>query len=252
MVTARQDLHVSINKTRNIYTIDDTLIRAGYVFLAFFLLGVAALARNWATIPDEKKPVSVTLVAAAVIPTAIFLSMGYLLRKRERIIASILGRLELALETSIQSLVASTGHSRAAVEHAIGVINRRNLGFYVWDRNTGVIADARLNRTMVSVDSCAHCGNQIGTTFPALANEIPKCPYCGTSLDVSHWNALKFKAIESIKNEKEHQAIMNGPGPGGEAAAHDFSIGIFVILLLLFWPGAVIYAAVKYNGGRRT
>lgn len=241
-----------MNNTRNIYTIDDTLIRAGYVFLVFSLLGVAALARNWATIPDEKKPVSATLVAAAAIPTAIFLTMGYLFRKRERIIASILGRLELALETSIQSLMASTGHSRAAVEHAVDVINRRNLGFYVWDRNSGVIADARLNRTMVSVDSCAHCGSKIGTTFPALASEIPECPYCGTPLDVSHWNALKFKAIESIKNEKQPTAGVNGPGPRGGAAAQDFSIGLFVILLMLFWPGAVIYAVVKYNGGRRT
>ncbi len=191
-------------------------------------------------------------MAAAAVPTVIFLSMGYLFRKRERIIASILGRLELALETSIQPLMASTGHSRAAVEHAINVINRRSLGFYVWDRNTGVIADARLNRTMVSVDSCAHCGSKIGTTFPALANEIPKCPYCGTPLDVSHWNALKFKAIESIKNEKEPPAGMAGTGTGGGTTTQDFSIGVFVILLLLFWPGAVIYAVAKYNGGRRT
>lgn len=238
-------------RTRNIYTIDDILIKAGYVFLAFSLLGVAALVRNWATIPDEKKPVSATLVAAAVIPTVIFLSMGYLFRKRERIIASILGRLELALETTVQSLVTSTGHPRAAVEHALEVINRRSLGFYVWDRNTGVIADARLNRTMVSVDSCTRCGSKIGTTFPALANEIPECPYCGNPLDVGHWNALKFKAIENIKNEKEPPPAEGGTVPRGAAAPRDFSIGIFVILLLLFWPGAIIYAVMKFNGTRR-
>ena len=235
----------------NLYRIDDVLIKVGYVFLLLFILtgGTALSAMLKQPSPDRSDTLFVA-TASLFIPAALFLMIGYHFRAKEQVAAAILHKMELAQEAPVADLMASTGYGRRTVEWALLLINRRGLGYYVLDRGSDRIIDGRLQKKMVLVDRCDRCGSGISRSFPASQEEPPKCPYCGTAVAADRWKEMRRTVLEGIKDQDIRDSVQAGAGQGAPAAPgarKDFSLPVFILLLFIFWPAAVVYAVAKYN-----
>jgi hypothetical protein len=235
----------------NIYSIDDILIKVGYVFLSLFILtgGTAVSNMVKGATPDQSEMLY-TAALMLFLPAMIFLLIGYIFRGKERVAAAIMHKMEITPEVSVADLMKSSGISRRAVERALLLINRRGIGYYILEGESDRIVDGRLYRTMVLVDRCERCGSAISQSFPVSQTEPPLCPYCGTPVGFERWNDMRNRAFEDIRKQ-DAPSIQTGNLPQTLAASADsrktFSKPVFILLLLFFWPAAIIYAAVKYN-----
>ncbi len=125
-------------------------------------------------------------------------------------------------------------------------INRRGRGLYVWDRDTDMIVDARLNQGMILVETCDRCGARVGKKFPVSLERAPQCPYCGNPLSMERWNDLKRRVIDEVTTIDIKARQADAGQPANSSAG--FSRLVFFILLLIFWPAALVYALVRYHG----
>ena len=64
-----------------------------------------------------------------------------------------------------------------------------------------------------------------------MAESIPGCSHCGAPILSQNINELRMNALREIRQRS--------------AGARGFSILIFVVLLLVFWPAAVAYGVWK-------
>jgi hypothetical protein len=231
----------------NIYRIDDIFIKVGYGCLVFFVLiggtMISAMAQGKPLVNSGSMYFGVVMFG---LPAALFLAIGYSVRRREKTAATVWRKLETASEVAARDLVAGTGFSRGRVEKALATINSRGRGFYVWNRDTDLIADVRLRQGMMLVENCDRCGARIGEKFLLNLERVPECPYCGNPLNMDRWNDLKRKVIDDIKDrtmKDDRQAAIDQTA----GRKFSFSTPLFFILLLLFWPAALIYALVRYN-----
>jgi len=234
----------------NIYRIDDVLIRVGYVFLVLFVLAggtaVSAMVRQGSIGQSDTLFMA---TASLFIPSALFLLTGYHFRAKEQA-AAILHKMETAREAPVPDLMKSIGRNRRSVEQALLLINRRGLGYYVLDRGSDRIIDGRLQKKMVLVDRCDRCGSGISRSFPASREEPPQCPYCGTPVGLDRWNDMRRRVLEDIREQDSRDSVPAATGhiaPQAPGARRAFSLPVFILLLFIFWPAAVVYAVAKYN-----
>jgi len=74
---------------------------------------------------------------------------------------------------------------------------------------------------------CSNCGYQMG-------QHESNCKYCGTT-------------NPSFKKESKPNYNFTFPSSsdGNETESHNFSWGIFIVLLIVFWPAAIIYIIIN-------
>jgi hypothetical protein len=229
----------------DIYKIDNFLIKFGYIILIIsIILFIRSVLPELYNIKEIIISATIIIFLFLFIGSIIMLKYGYYFRNKDNMINAILRQMEIAIEVSSIELMDSTGYTSAQLEESIQAINKHGIGYYVWNKDTGIISDGRLRRRMVYVDNCPSCGNRIGKQFPITLDEIPTCPSCGTTLDVNHWNELKYKEFQKIEDNKmisDERDRQNKP---------KISIPVLIILILLFWPGAIIYILIKNRGNR--
>ncbi len=234
----------------NIYRIDDILIKAGYVFLALFILvGGTTVSNMVKQVPADQTEALFTAAMMLFLPSMVFLLIGYSYRGKEEVAAAIMHKMEISTEASVADLMRSAGFSRRSVEQALHLINRRGLGYYILEGESDRIVDGRLRRTMVMVEQCERCGSAMSESFPASRSEPPFCPYCGTPVAIDRWNDMRNRALEDIRKQNI-PSIQTGPMariPAASAAGRKaFSLPMFILLLVFFWPAAIVYAVVRY------
>ncbi|MGA1871525.1 MAG: hypothetical protein ACMUJM_23610 [bacterium] len=228
---------------KNIFVADDILIRTGYVLL--FLAVVAGLiawpSMKTGTVNPEDTWIVLLVIFALIIMPIAFLAAGYFIRSQEKKIHAVWNILEKTLEASIDDLAENTGLQKNTIAKAVRLINRRGNAYFIYDRPSGLIFDGRLKSQTVSIKNCPTCGHSIGYTIPLIVTKLPCCSYCRSPLDVSHINRLKQERIESIL------ALNSAPiaNDAFDAPKSSFNWELFVILLLLFWPAALVYAYAK-------
>lgn len=76
---------------------------------------------------------------------------------------------------------------------------------------------------------CPNCGN-------IISSNDPECKYCGTRNPNCSFSARAVPVRTSNSN--------GAAEPETSPKKNNFSVGIFIVLLIFFWPGAVIYAIV--------
>lgn len=212
---------------KDIYKIDNLLITIGRILLIFTLISTGcsmssnSLIQNWA---------SWALPLSAAIS---LLVVGGFIRRKENQIVAIWNILEHSTEVPMQELVRNTGFGRPFIQQALLLINRRGNAYYVWEPENDIIVDGRLRTTLLSAPQCSNCGGTINQTLTLDLNQRPSCPYCGKMVSTGQINQLKSEAIDKIRT-----AVATKETKG-------FSIWIFIILFVVFWPAAVAYAMWK-------
>lgn len=242
--------------TNQIYRLDDVLLRTAVIALGVLAVLVLALAPWEGGLP----PASLLwLSLAAFAPVAMFIA-GFSVRQREKRVAAVWRLLQRSLELDVPALLRSSTFTRQELRTAVRVLNDRGLGHYVWDDETDVIRDGRLDVRMAHGATCDNCGAAIAVTV-GLA-DAPACPFCETPLPAATLNAMKFDRITRLstpapgsaatpaaaaadsanwanlapsRNDDDHVAALPPP-------RRRMSVGLFVVLLIFCWPAALVYA----------
>jgi hypothetical protein len=162
----------------------------------------------------------------------LLLIVGYTYRGREKKIIAMWNAIERTGEARVGDLSLNLGLPREFILKHLKDINVQTQGAYSYDSRTDKIVNNRLLTEFLVLVDCVSCGNKINQKVSLDLSNPPRCNYCGTGVPADHLNKLKHEVLLSI------QAT---PAP----ATSEFSVGIFILLLVLFWPAAVIYVIKK-------
>ena len=238
----------------DIYKIDNYLLFFGKIFLLVAVIAFIAIF-----FPDEESKKKAEASGTKAGPTspgdyggfAFFFAggtamivAGSRIRKKERKTLVLLKSLELTHELSVREFLDATGFSREDAETAFRTINSLGLGYYLWNRDTDTIVDGRLKRRMLLVDTCPACGKAVGQKYSLDLDEIPACPACGTPFSGERWNNWKTEALRRLDKGEDER--------GGSQKGKNFSVPVFVILLIVFWPAAMVYFFFRYFKAKET
>jgi len=182
----------------------------------------------------------VTLAGAASLATWIWmlaaagamLGVGYHVRRRENQALAVWNILERASEVSAAELAHSAGITHERLRSVIALINAQPGAYYVWDPGSDRVFDGRLSERVAQLDTCSSCGARINQTVALHLGDLPKCSYCGAAARDEDLQRLRREALAEIRDDA-------APAKG------EFSIVIFVLLFIFFWPAALVYALWK-------
>jgi len=249
-----------MKRDRDIHKIDNHLIRWGWIVLVIGMSGtllglgtteyrldragrqVEYVSHNddAATVRRRYPDADVTPVGGGpdgkwlwmLAASTLMLVCGYYVRRQENRALTVWGILEHAIEVRAVDLCTSTGLSRDELRKVLAVVNAQPGAFYVWDGASDTIVDGRLRKRSVHVDKCSTCGATVSTTMTLELAEAPACTYCGGPVTTG----------EQIRRMREETlgSIRDAPASG-----KPFSLWIFLLLLLFFWPLAIAYAMWK-------
>jgi hypothetical protein len=117
----------------------------------------------------------------------------------------------------------------------VRLLNNRGLGHYVWDRGAGIVQDGRLRTIQLHVEKCEACGGSVSLEVPIGFSKVPSCPYCGDPVSIDALEARRHEALEELRIEDRDGSWRSG-------STVPFSIPLFVLLILTFWPAGLAYA----------
>jgi len=248
---------------KDIFKIDNYLIKFGVFFLIVGSLSVLLDPRSYNDLLVTKDNIiytfenyegrtleeiqqelgsetKVTAIKTPVIRPSIAISglilliVGIVFRKKENKIISIWDALERTTEGKLRDLEVSLGISRAFILENLKHINAQQGAYYVYISAKDIIVDGKLIEEHVVSLSCSGCGNNINKKVSLAHLDDLACTYCGAAISVVELTKLRNNIIE--ENEIAQAARSN---------SSSFNFTLFSILLLLFWPAAIMYYMSK-------
>lgn len=237
----------------NIYRIDDALIRAGFLF------GIIALiaAFNLPTSAGGRVPATVMVLLPLFVAAPVFMLIaGYAVRRRERRLLEIWRLLKEHGEMPVADLRDMSGYSRRELRKAVSLLNRKIAAGLTWDQGGDTIRHVSLGprETLAYSQRCASCGASVSIEIAAhsKADEL-NCPYCQGSLDGREISKLQNELLAREargRNPEPAPIYLSMPATAPRPSAKRFNLGLFIFLLFIFWPAAVIYAIHRANSAR--
>jgi len=222
----------------NLYRIDDTLIRGGYIALVVVLIFAGRLLN------EAYLGLSRWLVfgVVALAPVAM-LWIGYAIRRREQRILDV-GRVMGRHHTvPIRDLCEMSGFSRAQLREAVAVLNRKLAAGLSWQDEHGLVTRFEMQPlgSLSHAQRCESCGASVTVDVDASTSaEDLRCTYCNGALDGQHISTLQMQL-----RQPQIQTFAAVPSAPPQTPPKRFSMLVFVLLALFFWPGAVIYAVIR-------
>ncbi len=234
----------------NLYRIDDVLLRAGAIAGVFAML-VGNAAVNTLKSSGFDSTALLALVLAIACPLTL-LGAGYLVRRRERLVVDLWRLIEAHGEVSVAHLCRMSSFTHGQLRAAVRRINRRGRALLVWDEVSGTIrAGKRIERqALTHSEGCESCGATVNVEVHTRHRDGYRCPYCNGGLDSERINTL-LDRLHVSEREQALQPRAEHPSPVPLAVpvrqGSRLNLLVFIVLLVVFWPGAVIYALHKYQ-----
>jgi predicted RNA-binding Zn-ribbon protein involved in translation (DUF1610 family) len=216
----------------NVLRMDDLLLKGAAVaaVVVVFAGGV------WLAVPEEAPTVRTALGLgmgfAALAPIGMLLC-GLHLRKRELRAQGLMRLLDRNPELTAADLLRSSDLSAATLECAVRDLNSSGARHVVWDHERGLLQDGRLRMKRLHVETCRSCGVKISLDVPLNEAATARCPSCGSTLDAREIDEEKHAVMAELREEAKPRLA---PRPR-------FSVPLFLVLLVVCWPLALLYGA---------
>ncbi len=245
---------------KDIYKVDNYFIKLGWIFLIVSAISILADPRSYndlsigkdnsyhfedfngrtlTQVKEDNADSSVTVNGFPLkrvifgVNGLILLGIGLYYRSLERKIINLWDALDHTGEAKVKDLTMSLGYSRQFIIRHLKDINAQRNTYYVHDVQQDAIVDGKLMTEFLVVADCPGCGNNINERVSLNFSSPPKCKYCGTTVPVEYLNKAKQDVLTSRKD-----AVLPTP-------KKEFSIGVFVALMIFFWPAAIFYILYK-------
>ena len=166
--------------------------------------------------------------------SALMLGSGYAVRRAESRALAVWDILDHVVEVPADELAASTGLTREKLRRTLALINAQPGTYYIWEPTSDMIVDGRLRRRVVHVDRCESCGAKVSFSVTLDLARVPACDYCAGPVVAARDTLLEMR-----------EATLREIRGGESAQDRGFSVALFVVLLIVFWPAAVGYALWK-------
>ncbi len=249
-------------KRKNIYNVDSIFIILGIVVVVVGLISIFADPRTYYdyTIWDDRSfsfenaegrsmevlqselgsslvivengfPLFRTII---VLTGVLFMFFGIKYRRRENKIIAIWDALERTGEAHLQPLSMALNIPQNFILKHLETINAQQDAYFVWLPEEKKIMDGRFNVPYKVAIDCAGCGNKSNQEITLSMQSAPECAYCGRSASTHLIQDLKDQVLAQQMHQKQKTK---------------FNVAVFVILLLLFWPAALLYLFVTKSKG---
>jgi hypothetical protein len=215
--------------------LDDVLIRNAKMLAAVVVLAAVVA---W-MLPEEVRgsgPVLFGALGFAALAPLAMTFFGLALRARERRAVALMRLVDRHVELSAGDLLQNSDFSPESLEAAIRDLNSSGARHVVWDRSTGSIQDGRLRLSRAHFETCSACGAKIALDVALHQASRARCPVCDVALDAREIDDAKQAVMSEISARSE--------SPRGSALAptsSSFSLPVFLVLAVLFWPLALVY-----------
>jgi hypothetical protein len=156
--------------------------------------------------------------------------IGRIFRAKENKIIAVWDALERVPQAKVRDLEVSLSIPRDFILKNLKHINAQQGAYYIYSTDNDSIIDGRLTEEHVVTMNCSGCGNSTSEKISLAFNKPPACKYCGNPISVDEVSRIRRETL-AAKPVVEPEST--------------FSIPIFVVLLIFFWPAAIIYLIVK-------
>lgn len=228
----------------NVFRMDEVLIKGGtYLGIAFFTFWLFLDRQDLQAVlylPTWMNPI---VYAATLAPIAM-LHSGWKLRQREKRAVALWRLLDSEVEVSALELVRNSDWTDESLDQAIRDLNNTGSAHLVWDRRTGWIQDGRLRRPVFSLDRCEACSAKVSVEIAIGEAASFACPFCGESIGNARLAEEKARVVEELERDQQWQSAATEV-----FTTKSFSPGLFILMLLFFWPAALIYA-IRCGAGK--
>ena len=222
----------------DLYRIDNILIHTGLALLVFaMLIALPALRMG---IANSDSLASMWQLIAALAAPIVSLGAGIVMRRREMRIEAVWRMVVTHGQMPAEALCEMSGFSRPQLDKALQRVNRRASSRLSWNKKTDRVVDTSRGPQSRFAHSaqCAGCGASVSVDVTAqLAADEVHCSYCGRALDSGVLNNLQQQLMRRA-DQWGQQARVDSTGKWRMR----FNLPIFVVLLVIFWPGALAYA----------
>ena len=194
------------------------------------------------------KKVEITILEMPVIRPLIAFSglllllFGIAIRKKENKIIAIWDALERTTESKVIDLEVSLGIKRDFIFENLKHINAQLGAYYVYISAKDIIVDGKLLEEHVVSIKCSGCGTNVNKKISLSHLEDLNCTYCGAGIPVGDLADIRGDILKENDIERLTKAAM---------ANNKMSMPIFIALLLVFWPGAIVYYIVKQSSSSK-
>jgi len=227
----------------NLLRIDDLLLRGGRVLGLIWLGGMAIWFAMRLESPGDGLANGILLgLLFATAPLGLVYS-GFQLRRRERRAWALHRLIDDHVEISAPDLLRDSDFTDETLQRAVRDLNNSGVTFLVWDRKTNLIQDGRLRRSRVKIDECGSCGAKVSVTVRVGDPAAARCPYCHEPVGDDRLMEEKARLIDELDADPTARPPHSGLPDG-------FSLGIFVVLTLVFWPFGVAYANWRWRASQ--
>ena len=228
----------------NLLKIDDVMLKAGsWAALAWLLGSVIGVVIAL----DAEKGLARTIgfiLAFASAPIGLWIA-GFRLRQREMRAWALYRLVDDHVEIPAPDLLRDSDFTAETLSRAIRDLNNAGAAFLVWDRKAGVIQDGRLRSARIQVEDCGACGAKVSLNLRIGDIASARCPYCHDPLGAERLMEEKAQLIDELDTDPEVMSARY-------KMPTDFSVGIFVVLILFFWPLGIAYAFWKWRASQTT
>ena len=161
----------------------------------------------------------------------VLLIIGIIYRRKENKIIAIWDALERTSMAKIRDLEANLGMNRTFIFANLKHINAQQNAYFVYVSDLDSVVDGRLLEEHTITTKCNGCGNQVSKTVILADKSKVECNYCGNPVSTSELNKLKADILTSTSANTTQDS--------------GFSTPTFILLLIFFWPAAIVYLVMK-------
>ncbi|MGQ7843299.1 hypothetical protein ACUNV4_02400 [Granulosicoccus sp. 3-233] len=236
-------------KMQNLTVIDDLLIAAGGLGLP---LSGSIVYGQWATIGRLEGTVG--YLSLSLIPACItLLVFGLIVRHQEKTTLRLWALLQHTPDARLSTLLQQSGFTLQDIRRGVRSLNNAGIGHYILNEHADRLYDGRLNARMSLRHECAGCGATTELTVNLQEQDELACSYCLTPFQVDSINRMRHQQRQAIAGEiARHTSsrLMHLAGQESTRKAPRFSMSVLLVLMVLFWPGALFYV-IRYLLSRR-
>lgn len=222
----------------NITSLDNKLLQgSGIAMFAAILFFVAYLNAG-----SNRSYLQLAWLISIVIIGISLLVAGIWARRQEKKCVGLWRLMQTHPDVQLSLYLQQSGNTLSDVQKAARTINDAGAGLLVVDTVNDRLYDNRLSGRESITFQCQNCGANSTASFGLLEGTRVACQYCEAPAPDELLPNSDEKQENLVKSNAERMGLMFHSGKNQHG---DINIPILIILVLVFWPAAVVYVINK-------